>query len=105
MRDLIVDKTKITDRVSRILARQRAFDLTVEEVKAPVDASLPKKLEPLEYCARCGVCTAACPVVEQKGLKSYIGPTGMMLSQIDFTIRTIKGTVWWRLCKTACGNV
>lgn len=53
VRDLIVDKTKVTDKVSRILARQRAFDLNLDEIKAPVDAGLSEKLEPLEYCARC----------------------------------------------------
>lgn len=77
VRDLIVDKTSITDRVSRVLARQRAFDLTLDEVKAPVEAGLSEKLSPLEYCARCGVCTAACPVVEAKGYRAFAGPTVM----------------------------
>lgn len=78
VKDLIVDKRKVTEKVSDILSRQRGNELTLEEVKAPVDASLYEKLEPLEYCARCGVCTAACPVVAEKGMKTYAGPTVMV---------------------------
>lgn len=103
VRDLIVDKTSVTDRVSRILARQRAFDLTLDEVKAPVDASLPDKLSPLEYCARCGVCTAACPVVAEKGMKGFIGPTGMIAianrfydpyDQGDRVVEAVQNGLW-----------
>lgn len=78
VRDLIVDKTKVTDRVASIMVRQRAFPLELEEVTAPVDPKVYAKIDPLEHCARCCVCTTACPVVKSKGLKSYIGPTGMI---------------------------
>ncbi len=78
VRDLIVDKTKMTDRIASIMVRQRAYPLELEEVLAPVDAETYKKIDPLEHCARCGVCTASCPVVAEIGMKNYIGPAGMI---------------------------
>jgi len=78
IRDLIVDKSQVHERISAIEVRQRANELTLDEINKPVDPEICKKIAPLEYCARCCVCTAACPVVQSKGLKSYIGPTGMI---------------------------
>ena len=78
IRDLIVDKSKVHERVSAIEIRQRAKPLTLDEINAPVDPEICKKLPPLEYCARCCVCTAACPVVQSKGMGKFIGPTGMI---------------------------
>lgn len=110
VKDLIVDKTKITDRVSRISARQRAFELTLEEVKSPVEAGLFEKLEPLEYCARCCVCTSACPVVQEKSLKTFIGPTGMIAiakrfydpyDQGDRVVEAVQNGLWECI---DCGN-
>lgn len=115
VRDLIVDKAKITDKVSKILARQRAFDMSLDEVKAPVDPEVYKKLEPLEYCARCGVCMAACPVVQASGTKSYIGPTGMIAianrfydpyDQGDRVVEAVQNGLWncteCGTCDTVC---
>ncbi len=84
IRDLVVDKTKITDRVASIMVRKRAFPLELEEVTASVDPKIVAKINPLENCARCCVCTSACPVVSEKGLKSYIGPTGMISIGLRF---------------------
>ncbi|MEG2007137.1 MAG: 2Fe-2S iron-sulfur cluster-binding protein [Raoultibacter sp.] len=84
IRDLIVDKTKVTDRVASIMVRKRAFPLELEEVTAPVDPEIVAKISPLENCARCCVCTSACPAVSEKGLKSYIGPTGMLAIGLRF---------------------
>ena len=78
VRDLIVDKTKVTNRVANIMVRQRALPLEWEEITAPVDPATYAKIDPLEHCARCCVCSAACPVVTAKGLKNFIGPTGMI---------------------------
>lgn len=103
VKDLIVDKTKVTDKVSAILARQRAFDLTIEEVKEPVEASLYEHLEPLEYCARCCVCTSMCPAVKEVGMKNYIGPTGMIAianrfydpyDQGDRVVEAVQNGLW-----------
>jgi len=84
IRDLIVDKSKVHERVSAIEVRQRDHELTLAEVNEPVDPTICKKMPPLEYCARCCVCTSACPVVQSKGLKSYIGPTGMIAIGLRF---------------------
>ena len=59
VRDLIVDKTKVTDRVA-------------------VTMRLYAKMDPLEHCSRCCVCTANCPVVAEKGLKKFAGPTQLI---------------------------
>ena len=78
IRDLIVDKSKVHERVSSIMIRQRAKELTLEDINKPVDPVICKKIDPLEYCARCCVCTAACPVVQSQGLGKFIGPTGLI---------------------------
>ena len=78
VRDLVVDKTKVTSRVQQIMARKRAKPLTLDEINAPVDPEIYNKMNPLEQCARCCVCTAACPVVAEMGLKKFVGPTQMI---------------------------
>jgi len=78
IRDLIVDKAKVHERVSSIQIRQRANELTLDEINAPVDPEICAKIDPLEYCARCCVCTSACPVVQMNGLRDFVGPTGMI---------------------------
>lgn len=78
VKDLVVDKTKVTDRVAGIMQRQRAKAITLEEINAPVDPEIYAKMSPLEHCARCGVCTASCPVVAEMGLKKFAGPTQMI---------------------------
>ena len=78
VRDLVVDKTKVNARVASIMTRRRAKPVTLEEINAPVDPEVYAKMDPLEHCARCGVCTASCPVVTQMGLKKFAGPEQML---------------------------
>lgn len=84
VRDLVVDKTKVTGRVAAAMKRQRAKAITLDEINAPVEPETYAKMSPLEHCARCGVCTAACPVVAEVGLKKYAGPTQMIATALRF---------------------
>lgn len=84
VRDLVVDKTKVTGKVAQTMKRQRAKDLTLDEITAPVDPVIYAKMNPLEHCARCCVCTAACPVVASMGLKKFAGPTQMIATALRF---------------------
>ena len=103
VRDLIVDKTVMTSRIADIMVRQRAFPLELEEVQAPVDPVIYGKIDPLEHCARCGVCVAACPVVSTLGPKEYIGPAGMIaiglrhydpFDQGDRVVQAVQNGLW-----------
>lgn len=103
VRDLIVDKTPMTNRIADIMVRQRAFPLELEEIQAPVDPVTYAKIDPLEHCARCGVCEAACPVVQEMGVKNYIGPAGMIaiglrfydpFDQGDRVVQAVQNGLW-----------
>jgi len=77
LRDLIVDKTAAQDDLTRRYLRVRAQPLTAAERNAwPKEGTTPKVLD-LEWCARCLVCTSACPVHQQSPAE-YIGPAAML---------------------------
>lgn len=110
VRDLIVDKTSMHKRIADSMVRKRAFELELDEVLAPVDPEVFKKVDPLEHCARCGVCVSACPVVQMMGQKEYIGPAGMLaigmrfydpFDQGDRVIEAVQNGLW--NC-TQCGT-
>ncbi|MDD5805924.1 MAG: 2Fe-2S iron-sulfur cluster-binding protein [Eggerthellales bacterium] len=84
VKDLIVDKSKMTKRIADLSVRKRAWPLELEEVQAPVDPEIYAKIDPLEHCARCGVCVASCPVVQAVGPNQYIGPAGMLAIGLRF---------------------
>jgi fumarate reductase iron-sulfur subunit/fumarate reductase (CoM/CoB) subunit B len=77
IRDLVVDKHDMQDRISRISLRVRAEQLTVEDVEAPYDYAAYEKVDALGRCARCLVCNASCPV-RSTAPGEYIGPSGMV---------------------------
>ncbi|MBR5259682.1 MAG: succinate dehydrogenase/fumarate reductase iron-sulfur subunit [Eggerthellaceae bacterium] len=114
VRDLIVDKSQMNDRIANIMARQRAFDLTLDEINAPVDPVIYNKADPLEHCARCGVCVSACPAVQMLGHKKYIGPAGMLAiglryydpyDQGDRVVEAVQNGLWnCTMCGT-CDNL
>lgn len=80
VKDLVVDKTEFHDRISEVEVRSRATDLTDADMRTPVDyENIFLKLDPLEWCARCGSCQAACPAVHSaEKANTYIGPAGMI---------------------------
>lgn len=80
VRDLVVDKSRMYDRITRVEQRVRATQISYEEACAPVDyENVFMKLDPLEWCARCGSCQAACPVCNSTTEGgSYAGPAAML---------------------------
>ena len=89
VRDLIVDKNQYDEKLSKIFDRVRVEPFTAETmVPKNYDDSTTHRLYTLEFCARCGVCDAACPA-KQSFPDEFIGPSGMLaigyrhLDQLD----------------------
>lgn len=77
VRDLVVDKSAMQDRIGRIAVRVRPEELTWPEIQAPLDKAVYDRLNTTERCARCLVCNAACPA-RIESPERYIGPAGMV---------------------------
>lgn len=78
IRDLVVDKTILRDKVNKALDRTLPEPLSAEETTpANFDVDTQSYRKALEGCARCGSCEAACPVHAVSPAK-YVGPTVMM---------------------------
>lgn len=74
----MVDKHSFDDRLTGIFQRVRVepFDDTTI-VPADYDSSVRDDLYHMEFCCRCGVCTAGCPAVEAYP-NEYVGPAAML---------------------------
>ncbi|MDR0514222.1 MAG: 4Fe-4S dicluster domain-containing protein, partial [Coriobacteriaceae bacterium] len=78
IRDLIVEKSSFDDKLSGYFKRIRVEPFTEETiVPKNYDPSVREPLYTIEFCCRCGVCDAACPVVATKP-NEYVGPAGML---------------------------
>ncbi len=79
VRDLVVDRHGLHDKLSKMRKRIRATEITHADVVAPMDPEQYNCAESLEWCARCGVCNAGCPVLNMAGgAGKYVGPAGMV---------------------------
>lgn len=78
IRDLVVDKSALDAKLSGIFDRVRIEDFNRQTlIASDYDPSIRQDLYALEFCCRCGVCEAACPV-HQMNPAEYIGPTAML---------------------------
>lgn len=80
IRDLIVDKHPLDDRISAISARIRVEPFTAETLKADRTTytdDIMWKTYGAEFCARCGVCNAGCPIMAVNH-GEFIGPAGLL---------------------------
>jgi len=78
VRDLVVNKDTFADQLTGIFDRVRLEPFTPETIiPKNYDDSTTKMLYAMEFCGRCGVCNAACPVLAAKG-NEFIGPAGLL---------------------------
>lgn len=78
--DLIVDKHPLDEKLSGIYNRIKIEDRTEDDyLIAEVDGVEIdwERIWKIEYCCRCGVCNAACPV-HAANPDEYAGPTAML---------------------------
>lgn len=77
IRDLIVDKEALDQQMSGIFARKRIEPYTEETLVVPF-ASEEERTQAyaMEFCCRCGACTANCPAVAAFP-NDYAGPAAM----------------------------
>ena len=80
LRDLIVDKHALDDQLTAIYDRVRIDDYTVDDYRIAEKHGEPTRwqtIHTIEYCSRCGVCSAACPVMAMNP-DGYVGPARML---------------------------
>lgn len=117
VRDLVVDKTAMDNQLSGIFDRVRVEPYNEETIHIKnYDDSTTQTLYALEFCARCGVCNAACPVLAAKPTE-FIGPAGMLaigyrhLDQLDQGDRVMEAVskglyhcIQCGMCDTVCAQ-
>ena len=76
IRDLIVDKHDLDDRLSKQYARIRTEPIKEDEMDT-YDGAAAKTVYEVVNCTRCGCCDAACPVYQMHP-DQYVGPATMV---------------------------
>ena len=77
IRDLVVDKNSMHDRICALSERVKLEDFTAETiVPEEFDATTTAQSLALEECCRCGVCTAGCPAKAAHPVE-FCGPSEM----------------------------
>jgi fumarate reductase iron-sulfur subunit len=75
IRDLVVDKSDLDDRLSKQYTRVRTEPIKAEEIDN-FDGAKAKTIYEVVNCTRCGMCDAVCPAKEADPDK-YVGPATM----------------------------
>jgi len=84
VRDLIVDKSKVMDKLKTVEVRQDT-GLVYEDIVATMDPAVYAKIEALQWCAKCLSCVSVCPIINtMKDLEKYSGPATMVAIGLRF---------------------
>lgn len=75
IRDLIVDKSDLDDRLSKQYTRVRAEPIKAEEINV-YDGQKAKRIYGIVNCTRCGLCDAVCPAHAEVP-DEFVGPATM----------------------------
>ncbi|NTW27793.1 MAG: 4Fe-4S dicluster domain-containing protein [Coriobacteriia bacterium] len=112
LHDLIVDKSQAQARIAQKYARVRTSPLKKEEINT-YDMTVAEKIKALEWCARCQVCTAACPAHAAAPSK-YVGPASMLATafrfydpydQADRVVEAVQEGLWACIMCGKCDQV
>lgn len=82
LHDLIVDKSQAHARMAAKYARVQPVTLTTEVINT-YDMAVAEKINAIEWCARCLLCTSVCPahIASPDG---YVGPAAMLATAYRF---------------------
>jgi succinate dehydrogenase/fumarate reductase-like Fe-S protein len=100
VKDLIVDKGQVQEKIAETYKRVRIAPLTEEDLQT-YNMEDAEELFGIQYCARCQVCTAGCPARQTD--PDYIGPSHMLAvafrhfdeyDQADRLVEAVQGGLW-----------
>lgn len=83
LRDLIVDKSTLDDRIADAQRRVALEPITADTVGKNIDLDGKAQINDLVNCTRCGCCQAACPVYTSNG-EAYAGPAVMVATTMAY---------------------
>lgn len=100
VKDLVVDKSQVQEKIAETYKRVRVAPLTEEDLQT-YNMEDADELFGINYCARCQVCTAGCPARAIN--PDYIGPPICWPWPSATSIPTTRPTVSWRPSRAGCG--
>lgn len=100
VKDLVVDKSQVQEKIAETYKRVRVAPLTEEDLQT-YNMEDADELFGIQYCARCQVCTAGCPARAMN--PDYIGPSHMLAVAFRHFDPTIRLTASWRPSRAAYG--
>lgn len=113
IRDLIVERSGLDDKLSQVYDRIRIEDFNRETVvPANYDPTTRDAIYHAEFCCRCGVCNAGCPAMEAS--PDYVGPASMLaiayrhmdpLDQGDRVMEAVNGGLFRCIMCGKCDEV
>lgn len=80
IRDLIVDKSAFDNQLTSIYNRVRVEPFDAETIAvdpSSFDRDTMMEMYGIEYCCRCGVCNAACPIMAEH-FDDFAGPAALL---------------------------
>ena len=81
LHDLVIDKTRRQRETAQRYNRIRFDDLDKDEINT-FDMAIQEQVYGIEWCTRCGRCTAVCPAVQEH--PDYVGPMTMLANAYRF---------------------
>jgi succinate dehydrogenase/fumarate reductase iron-sulfur protein len=111
VKDLVVDRSSSSEKIAQAYRRVRVKPLTEDDLQE-YNLEDSEELFGIQYCARCQVCTVACPGVAAD--PTYVGPARMLATafrhfdpydQADRVVEAVQNGLWSCLMCGKCTQV